>query len=64
MLAQAPASARLLIQHAGPRLTTYNTGDKIVTANVHLAQRSPRFTILTVSQTQIAMKADPTASNA
>jgi len=44
-------------QHAGPILATYSTGNPIVVASIHFAQRSFRLTIRTASHTQNAAKA-------
>jgi len=53
--------ARLDIQHAGPKLATYNSGTPTTAASVHFAHRSLRFTIRTASQTQKAANATASA---
>src|SRR5947207_1915297 len=48
------------IQHAGPKLPTYNTGNAMkIPAAVHFAHRSRLLTIRTASQIQKATSATP-----
>src|SRR5450759_4390444 len=56
--------SRSLIQHAGPKLVTYSDGRPTTIAIVHLAHRSRRFTIRTLSQTQKAANATPIIATA